>query len=114
MQKTPRVILKREANNHMPHLRSHKNRGNDYLQTRKAKNDQTVQFVDQLDTEITNSPTQKDDVPKKPSDKEKPYIQKHRIVEKLVPNSQKVIQRVLDEQIHLPLKIVLANIPDVR
>jgi hypothetical protein len=36
------------------------------------------------------------------------------MVEKLVPNSQKVIQRVLDEQIHLPLKIVLANMPNVR
>jgi hypothetical protein len=114
VQKTPRVILKREADNHVPHLRSHKNRGNDYLQTRKAKNDRTVQFVDQLDTEMTDGPTQKDDFPEKPSDKEKPYIRKHRMVEKLVPDSQKVIQRVLDEQIHLPLKMVLANMPDVR
>jgi hypothetical protein len=42
VQKTLRVILKREANNHVPHLRSYKNRGNDYLQTRKAKNDWIV------------------------------------------------------------------------
>jgi hypothetical protein len=91
VQKTLRVILKREADNHILHLRSYKNRGNDYLQTRKAKNDRTVQFVDQLDIEITNSPTQKDNFPKKLLDKEKLYIQKHRMVEKLVPNSQKVI-----------------------
>ncbi|EFQ90143.1 hypothetical protein PTT_13337 [Pyrenophora teres f. teres 0-1] len=39
---------------------------------------------------------------------------KHRMVEKLAPDAQKVIQQILDTEFKLPLKTVLGNMPELR
>ena len=39
---------------------------------------------------------------------------KHRMVEKLTPDAQKVLQSILDTPVNLPLKEMLGNMPEVR
>ncbi|KAF7446281.1 Asp-protease-2 domain containing protein [Pyrenophora tritici-repentis] len=116
----PKAVLKRPPEEHIPHLRGHKNRDDNYFLDRNLSKDRTVQFADTpgpADTDMLDAPV--DSEPKKapkdpqPETKDK-HTRKHRIVEKLAPDAQKVIQQILDTEISLPLKTVLGNMPEVR
>jgi len=115
----PKTVLKKPSGEHIPHLRGHKNRDDNYFDRNLSK-DREVQFAD------TPGPADTDmlDVPMGESSKKAPkavqndskdkQVKKHRMVEKFGPDAQKVIQQLMNTEVNLPLKTVLGNMPEVR
>jgi hypothetical protein len=115
----PKAVLKKPSQEHIPHLRSHKNRDEEYFRESRSI-DQTVKFEPEkpsVDTEM------KDPEPKKgwvrfsteqPVESSDKPARKHRMVEKFTPDSQKVIQTILNTPINIPLRDLLGNMPEVR
>jgi hypothetical protein len=117
VQKPP-TILRRASTEQIPHLRGHKNREDEYFINRQPS-ERTVHFEDKVpqDTEMKDIPS----IPERQSKQQKAgsegkerYLKKHRIVEKLEPDTQGVIQQILDTPVQLPLKTLIGNMPDVR
>jgi len=116
----PKTILKKPSREHIPHLRGHKNRDNNYFLDRNLSKDREVQFADTpgpADTDMLDVPVNESSkrAPKgTQNDPKERQARKHRIVEKLGPDAQKVIQQIIDTRVNLPLKTVLGNMPEVR
>jgi hypothetical protein len=114
-----KTILRKPSSEHVPHLRGHKNREDDYFQNRKPTADRVVQFSGtpgDTNVEIKEAPELADNRSKTtlaPAHREK-HPKKHRMVEKLEPDAQKVIQQILDTNVQLPLKTLIGNMPEVR
>jgi hypothetical protein len=77
-----------------------------------------VHFTDgpeALDTDMLDMPPTRERTKKNAEvSSETKYVKKHRMVEKLVPDAQKVIQSILDTGVNIQLKTILSNMPDVR
>jgi hypothetical protein len=114
-----RMVLKKPTQEHVPHLRGHKNREDEYFLEPRNR-ERVVKFEPEVapkDAEIKDvDPRGYQTKPKSNSRSEpgvKP-VRQQRMVKKLTPDPQKVIQTLLDTLVSITLRELLGNMPEVK
>jgi hypothetical protein len=111
-----KTILRRPSNEHIPHLKGHKNRSEHLSSNRNINKDRIVQFRDaedpmDWDSNIHEMRNDSPDTRERPSEKQP---KKQKIVDKLEPDARSVIKSILNTTIPLQIGTLLGNMPEVR
>lgn len=118
-----KTILKKPSVDRIPHLRGHKNRDDHFFDNRQPPRDNAVQWANPVtpsDFEMIDAPENKAEkrsrTPRSspPPEAKERHPRKHKLVEKLDPDAQKVVQYILDADVTMPLKTVIGNMPEVK
>ena len=111
-----KTILRRPSDDHIPHLRGHKNRTEHPSSHRALNKERVVQFSEeddlmQLDNGASGTPQGQSEPKPKTTDKQP---RKRKIVDKLEPDAQAIIRSILGTSIPLQIGTLLGNMPEVR
>jgi hypothetical protein len=114
--KVQKTVLRRPSNEHIPHLRGHKNRSEHPSANRQFNKDKIVQFKDSdelmdLDIDIHGRTDVSNDTKLTPMDKQP---RRKKLVDKLEPDAHAVIRSILSTTIPLSISTLLGNMPEVR
>ncbi|CAN9348607.1 unnamed protein product [Alternaria alternata] len=115
-KQSQKTILRRPSNEHIPHLKGHKNRSEHLSNNRNINKDRIVQFREpgsamEWETNIHDPRRENVDSQSHSQDKQ---ARKRKIVDKLEPDARSVIKSILNTTVPLQIGTLLGNMPEVR